>query len=442
MPLSVVIVGSGPAGFYAAEALLKSGEADVRVDILDRLPTPFGLIRAGVAPDHQTTKKVAKSFERTALRDEVRYYGNVDVGRDVRLPELREIYDAVVLAVGAPFDRPLGIPGENKAGVYGSAAFVGWYNGHPDFRDLEPDLNTGAVAVVGVGNVAIDVARVLVKTSDEMAASDIPDYAARAIRSAPITDVYMFGRRGPVEAKFTNVELREMGKLENCVPVVDAAQLPEDVGDIEGRDRRIKERNLASLREFVQRSADEKPKRVHFQFYAAPVEVLGGERVEGLRLERTRVEAGRAVGSGEFFEIPCGLVIPAVGYRSVALEGAPFDEKTCTVPSDDGRVAEGLYAVGWIKRGPTGVIATNRPDGAAVAEYIHADIETGGKPGRQAFERLCAERGIRPVSYAEWQKIEAVEIAGATPPAPRRKFVTIDDMLAVLDGAQPKRSAG
>ena len=281
MPLSVVIVGSGPAGFYAAEALLKSGEADVRVDILDRLPTPFGLIRAGVAPDHQTTKKVAKSFERTALRDEVRYYGNVDVGRDVRLPELREIYDAVVLAVGAPFDRPLGIPGENKAGVYGSAAFVGWYNGHPDFRDLEPDLNTGAVAVVGVGNVAIDVARVLVKTSDEMAASDIPDYAARAIRSAPITDVYMFGRRGPVEAKFTNVELREMGKLENCVPVVDAAQLPEDVGDIEGRDRRIKERNLASLREFVQRSADEKPKRVHFQFYAAPVEVLGGETGRG-----------------------------------------------------------------------------------------------------------------------------------------------------------------
>ena len=435
MSLSVAIVGSGPAGFYTAEALLK-GEGDaVRIDIIDRLATPFGLIRAGVAPDHQTTKNVAKSFERTALRDEVRYFGNVEVGRDVSLEELRHVYDAVVLAVGAPFDRPMNIPGEDKLGVYGSAAFVGWYNGHPDFLGLDPDLDTTAAAVIGVGNVAIDVARVLVKTPDEMAVSDLPDYAARAIHAAPIADVYMIGRRGPVEAKFTNVELREMGKLENCVPVVEKAQLPETVGDgLDERDARLKARNLATLHEFAERHAGEKPKRVHFVFYASPVEILGGERVEGLRLERTRLEGGRAVGAGEFFEIDCGLVVPSIGYRSVPVDGAPFDDEACIVPNDDGRVADGLFAVGWIKRGPTGVIATNRPDGVAAAAHIRADPGAGGKPGREALEKLLAGRDVRVVSYADWRKIEAAEIAAAKPPAPRQKFVTLDDMLAFLDG--------
>ena len=440
MPVSVAIVGSGPAGFYTADALLKSG-ADVRIDIIERLPTPFGLIRDGVAPDHQTTKKVSAKFERTALSEQVRYWGNVEVGRDVGLAELRRMYDAVVLCVGAPLDRPLGIPGEDKQGVLGSAAFVGWYNGHPDFRDLDPDLNTSAVAVVGVGNVAIDVARVLVKTEAEMATSDLTGYAAKAIRSAPLTDVYMFGRRGPVEAKFTNVELREMGKLENSVPQVDAAQLPDGVGNLPDRDRRLKERNLATLREFAARRADEKPKRVHFRFYAAPVEVLGGDRVEGLRLERTRVEKGRAVGTGELFDIACGVVIAAIGYRSDPVEGAPFDGDRQIVANTDGRVADGLYAAGWIMRGPTGVISSNRADCAAVAEHIGADVPEGKKPGREALEALLRERRVRPVSYAEWKKIEAAEAANATPPAPRRKFVTVEDMLAVLDEAD-KRSVG
>ena len=222
MPVSVAIVGSGPAGFYTAESLLAS-IADVRIDLIERLPSPFGLIRDGVAPDHQTTKRVSAKFERTALRDEVRYFGNVEVGRDVGLAELRQMYDAVVLCVGAPLDRALGIPGEDKSGVYGSAAFVGWYNGHPHFRNLDPDLNTSVAAVVGVGNVAIDVARVLVKTKAEMAASDLPDHAEQIIRSSPLTDVHIFGRRGPVEAKFTNVELREMGKLKiRCCSAADS----------------------------------------------------------------------------------------------------------------------------------------------------------------------------------------------------------------------------
>jgi ferredoxin--NADP+ reductase len=435
MSLNVAIVGSGPAGFYTAEALLKGEGAEVQIDIIDRLAAPFGLIRAGVAPDHQTTKRVAEAFERTALRDEVRYFGNVEVGGKVSLDELREIYDAVVLAVGAPFDHAMNIPGEDKRGVYGSAAFVGWYNGHPDLMSLDPDLDTEAVAVIGVGNVAIDVARVLVKTPQEMTSADLPDHAARAIQAAPITDVYVIGRRGPVEAKFTNVELREMGKLETCDPVVDPAQLPDTIGDgLDDRDARLKARNLETLHEFAERGPGQKAKRVHFVFYASPVEVLGGDRVEGLRLERTRLEDGRAVGTGDYFEIDCGLVVPSIGYRSVAVEGAPFDERACIVPNDDGRVAEGLYAVGWIKRGPSGVIASNRPDGVAVAAHIRADLGAGAKPGREALEKLLAERQVRVVSYADWQKIDAAEVAAATPPAPRRKFVTLKDMLAVLDG--------
>ncbi len=433
MPISVAIVGSGPAGFYTADALLKQG--DVAIDIVDRLPTPFGLIRAGVAPDHQTTKKIQRKFEQTAIEASVRYFGNVEMGRDVTLDQLRGMYDAVVLAVGASVDRKLGVPGEDKTGVHGSAAFVGWYNAHPDFRQLNPDLNVNAVAVIGVGNVAIDVARVLVKTPEEMATSDLPDYAARAIQDSPITDVYIVGRRGPVEAKFTNVELREMGKLEDCVPQVDPAVLPESVGEgWEDRDRRVRERNLASLKEFAGHRRDEMRKAVHFLFYASPVEILGSERVEGLRLERTRLEGGRAIGTGETFDIPCGLVIPAVGYRSLSVDGAPWDDRASVVPNDDGRVAERLYCVGWIKRGPTGVIATNRPDGVAVAQYIAADAAAGGRLGRESLTALLKDRGIRVTTIEDWQTINEVEAAAAKPPAPRKKLVTIDEMLAVLDG--------
>jgi ferredoxin--NADP+ reductase len=436
MPLSVAIIGSGPSGFYTADALVKS-DVDCRVDVLERLPALYGLIRYGVAPDHETTKKVSAAFARTAQRDEVRYFGNIEAGRDLGVDELRQIYDAVVVAVGAPFDRALGLPGEDKAGVVGAAAFVGWYNGHPDFRDLDPPLDTTAAAVIGNGNVAIDVARVLVKTEAEMAATDLTDYAAAAIRASPLADIHVFGRRGPVEAKFTNVELREMGELENSVPVVDAAQLPDGVGDLPERQQRLVAKNLATLAEFAARAPDEKPKRVHFRFFAAPVEVLGGDRVEGLRLEHTRVIEGRAVGTGEFFEVPCGLVVTAISYRGQGVEGVPFDEDQGIVVNRDGRVADGLYAVGWAERGSTGVIATNRADGRQVAGHILADLPEGAKPGRPALEKLLAERGLRPVSFADWQRIEAAEIANAAPGAPRRKFVTVAEMLAVLETPEP-----
>ena len=432
-PVSVAVVGSGPAGFYTAESLIKSDLA-CEIDIIDRLPTPYGLIRGGVAPDHQTTKNVWRRYEKTALADRVNFYGNVDIGRDIGVDELRECYDAVVLAIGSALDRPLGIPGEDKRGVFGAAAFVGWYNGHPDFRDLGPDLDTAAAAVIGVGNVAIDVARVLAKTPGEMAATDLADYAAEAIRSSPLADVYMFGRRGAADAKFTNKELREMGELEDCVPVVDAAQIPDGVSaEMSARDRRLTEKNLETLREFAARDPGEKRKRVHFRFLASPVEVLGGDRVEALRLEKNEVVGGRAKGTGEFFEIECGLVLPSIGYRAEPLPGVPYNEGDGTARSDGGRIERGFYAVGWIRRGPTGVIGTNKPDGDAASRQVAEDFAGGEKPGRGAFEALLAERRLRAVDFDDWKKIEQAEVAAASAPAPRRKLTRIEDMLAELD---------
>lgn len=435
MPISVVIVGSGPSGFYVAEALIKS-EADVAVDIVDRLPTPYGLIRGGVAPDHQSTKRVTRAYERTATNESVRFYGNVELGRDVSVAELREMYDAVVLTIGMPGDSKLGVPGENKNGVIGSAAFVGWYNGHPDFRDLDPHLETKNVVVIGNGNVAIDVARVLVKTPAEMTEADLPKHVGGAIQAAPVTNVYMVGRRGPVEAKFTNVELREMGHLTDAAAIIDPADLPDEVtGDWSDRDRRLRERNLESLRGFSIADRDGKEKSVHFTFYAKPVEILGGEAVTGIRLEKTRVVDGRAEGTGEFFEIPCGLVVPAIGYAMEPPQDIPFDEKIGTIRNDDGRVEEGVYVAGWAKRGPTGVIGTNKPDGQNAAALLLEDIPQGAKPGRNAFETLLRDRHVRRVDFADWKKIDNAEVANAPEGAPREKFVTAPEMLEFLDRA-------
>ncbi len=434
MALSVAIVGSGPSGFYTADALMKL-DPDCEIDIIDELPTPFGLIRAGVAPDHQTTKKVQKAFDRMAQKPQIRFFGNVKVGREVSIDELKSMYDAVILAVGSPEDKPLGIPGEDKKGVIGAAALVGWYNGHPDFVDLDPDLNTKAVAVIGNGNVAIDIARVFAKTDAEMAETDIPDYAWDAIRKSPVTDIYMFGRRGPVEASFTNVELREMGHLENAAAIIDPAQLPDEVtGDWSDRDRRLRNRNLKTMREFLAIDQRGKSKKVHFAFFTKPVEVLGGDKVEGLRLEHTRLENNRAVGTGEFFEIECGLVMPAIGYRAIPIEGVPYNEDWAMFDSDQGRMGEGLYCVGWAKRGPSGVIGTNKPDGKEGAQQVIDDLGKGGdKAGRNALEAHLDACGAEVVDYSDWRKLEEMENANATPPRPRKKFVRIADMLAALE---------
>jgi ferredoxin--NADP+ reductase len=436
MTVRVAIVGSGPSGFYTADALIKSG-MDCEIDVIDRLPTPFGLIRAGVAPDHQKTKNVSRAYEKTALNDSVAYFGNVDVGQDVGIEALKGLYDAVVLAIGSPYDRKLGVPGEDKRGVFGSADFVGWYNGHPDFRDLEPDLNTKAVVVIGNGNVAIDCARVLVKTPAEMATTDIATHAADAIHAAPLEDVYMVGRRGPVEAKFTNVELREMGDLQECTPIIDAAQIPDEVPaeeEMSDRDRRLKDKNLGTLRSFVDAEPAGRKRRVHFQFYASPVEILGGDTVEGIRLEKTEVRDGHAVGTGETYDIPCGIVIPAIGYQGQPLDGVPFDERNGVIQNDEGRVTEGVYAVGWIRRGPTGVIGTNKHDGDRASQQIEEDCADGGKAGREGLKELLTKKSVRWVDYSDWQKIDAAEKLAAADGAPRCKLTRIPEMLAVLDG--------
>lgn len=424
--LWVAVVGAGPAGYYTAEALAKQRD-DIHIDILDRLPTPFGLIRGGVAPDHQSIKNVYRRYEKTNLADNVRFVGNLSIGTDVSLDTLLELYDAVILATGAPDDRALSIPGEDKTGVIGSAAFVGWYNSHPDFIDLNPDLDIAAAAVIGNGNVAIDVARVLAKTPAEMASSDLARHAAERIHAAPIRDIYMFGRRGPVEASFTPKELGELGELERCVPLVDAAQLPS-IGN--GADvAPVVRKNLAILQRFADNRPDDKPVRLHLMFYSRPTAVLGDDRVAGLEMERTRVEDGRCVGTGETFQVDCGMVVPCIGYRSHPIEGVAFDQGRGRFVNDDGLIADRLYCVGWAKRGPTGTIGTNKPDGADVAKRVLDDVRPAGRRGRAGLEAVVADKALSIVTFRDWKRIEAAEIAAARGEAPRAKFTRVEDML-------------
>lgn len=438
MPISIAVVGTGPSGFYAVQALLDKG-IDCRIDLIETLPTPYGLIRGGVAPDHQHTKRVIRTYEETASQPTVSFYGNVQVGRDVSVLELRAFYDAVVLAIGMPMDRGLNLIGGAKQGIYGAAEFVGWYNGHPDHRDLNPLLDDKRVAVIGNGNVALDIGRLLCKTREEMAKTDMPDYAIDAIRNSPITDVFIFGRRGPAEAKFTNVELREIGQLADCAPIIDPEELPDEVSeDLSDRDRRLRLRNIETFRSFSEMDPTGKGRRLHFCFRSMPVEILGkGDRVEGLRLQRTAVENGEAMGTGRFYDVLCSTVIAAIGYRMAPLEGVPLDPYRGIVTNHDGRVAGGLYVVGWAKRGPTGVISSNKPDGDMVAEFIASDIQHPEKPGRAAFEEHLMARGVRWVSFDDWKYIDEAEVAAAENGAPRRKFVEVDEMIQVLDSHKP-----
>ena len=371
----------------------------------------------------------------------MRYLGNVEVGRDVTVGELEQIYDAVVLAYGAPKDNKLGIKGEDKKNVFGSNEFVFWYNCHPDFRDLNPDLNIDSAAVIGVGNVAIDVARVLAKTPAEMAMTDLADHAARVIHASPIKDIWLFGRRGPVEAAFTNVELREMGELENCAPVVDPKQIPEqpDFSGLDERDARLKARNIETLRSFIGAPTAGKAKRMHFAFYSSPVEILGGDKVEGIRIEKTRpIGGGRVEGTGETYDVKCQMVVTCIGSRAHAIDGVPFDDMKGIVLHTQGKIRDRLYAAGWVKRGASGTIGTNKTNSDSVTALVIKDFAGPERPGPAAIDKLLKSRGevVRPLSWADWQVIEKAEVAAATKPAPRRKFVCVDDMLAALDKAR------
>jgi NADPH-dependent glutamate synthase beta subunit-like oxidoreductase len=364
------VVGSGPAGFYTAEALAKAYGENARIDILDRYPVPYGLIRFGVAPDHQSLKAVSKRYDKVAESAGVDFIGNVTVGADISIAELLGLYDAVILATGAPHDRNLGIPGEDLPGVVGSAEFVGWYNGHPDFADLDPPLDGTHAAVIGNGNVALDCARILSKTRHEFEASDIVGHALEALDQAAIRTVTILGRRGPHQIAMTPKELGELGHLEASSPVVDIADFPPVEADeaLEPGQRK----SITILREFAATPPDAaKPKRMVFDFFAKPLRIEGDGKAERIVVERTELdEKGAARGTGETYEIPASLVITAIGYSSSPIPDVPFESGKFV--NEQGRISDRLYAVGWARRGPTGTIGTNRPDGYEVAEQIAA----------------------------------------------------------------------
>jgi NADPH-dependent glutamate synthase beta subunit-like oxidoreductase len=425
----IAIVGSGPAGYYTAEAVQKAFGDDVRVDIVDRLPVPYGLIRSGVAPDHQSIKAVYRRYEAVNLSDTVRFIGNVTVGTDVSIAELQTLYDAVVLATGAPNDRALDIPGADLPGVVGSAAFVGWYNGHPDHAGLNPTLTGPGAVVIGNGNVALDVARILSKTRAEFTGSDIARHALDALDGAGIVRISVLGRRGPHQIAMTPKELGELGHLERAQPFVDVSDLPpvEDDALLEPGMRK----SVTHLRGFADEPFTGKALAIDFDFFAMPVRIEGDGKAERIIVERTKLDTDlRSVGSGETYAIPASLIVACIGYQTPPIEGVPYEHGRGRFANDEGRILPGLYCVGWARRGPSGTIGTNRPDGYAVADLIAADIGDGaGKQGRPALDAILASRNVDIVTFRDWQKIEAAETARARVGAPREKFTRVEDML-------------
>ncbi len=459
-PLRVAVIGAGPAGFYACEHLLKHEEYNVEVDLFDRLPTPYGLVRGGVAPDHPKIKSVTRVYDKTAARDGFRFFGNVKLGTDITVSDLERHYHAIVYTFGAETDRHLGIPGEELPGSHAATAFVGWYNAHPDYADQQFDLSCERAVVIGNGNVATDVARMLALTDPELRGTDTADHAIEGLGDCGVKEIVILGRRGPAQAAFTNPELRELGEMSDADIVVDPAEveldersqtfLESDEADITTR------KNVEILTEFAKRSPEGKPKRIVMRFLASPIEIQGDGRVEKLIVGRNElVESGgalRAQDTGEREELECGLVLRSVGYTGVAVDGVPFDEKRGTILNDGGRVLEaeggghkaGHYTSGWIKRGPSGVIGTNKKCAQETVNLLFEDVEAGklGEPDASdpvAVEELLRDRGVDFVSYPGWQAIDAAETSRGEPEGrPRVKFVRVEEMLeaarAPVDG--------
>lgn len=428
----IAIVGSGPAGFYTAEAALKALGDAVRIDIIDQLPTPYGLIRAGVAPDHQSIKAVARRYEAVGTDRRVRFVGGVEVGRDVGIAELCSLYHDVVLATGAPQDRTLGIEGDDLPGVIGSSAFVGWYNGHPSCRDLAPPLDCRAVAIVGNGNVAIDCARILAKTVAELRESDIVNHALDPLGRSAVEKIHILGRRGPYQASFTLKEVGELGELLRATPAVRPQDFPPEEADsgLETGQRRV----VATLRRFAAAGPDpEKPVTIALDFFRRPVRVLGTDRVTAIELAVTALDdRGQVVDTGERLVLPVGMVITAIGYRTNAMPDVPFDEASGRLRNDGGCIAPGLWCVGWARRGPTGTIGTNRTDGYALVERLVATAANGDRPGASALDRLLHARSVQPACFEDWKRIDAAEVARARPGAPREKIVAPDEFRRVV----------
>jgi ferredoxin/flavodoxin---NADP+ reductase len=449
-PVRVAVVGSGPAGFYATESLLAADPA-VEVDMFDRLPTPFGLVRAGVAPDHPKIKNVIRRYEKTAANEAFRFFGNVEIGTDLTVAELAERYHAVLYAYGTETARKLGIPGEDLPGSHAATSFVAWYNAHPDFAGHTFELSAKRAVVIGNGNVATDLARMLLLPRSELAQTDTADHAIEALAESAIEEVVVLGRRGPAQASFTNPEVRELGELTDADVIIDPAELELDEASrsyLESDEcDPTRRRNVEIFTDFAHRKPQGKPKRVVLKFRRSPVEIQGSGRVERLivgvnELYRDADGRIRARDTGEREAIECGLVLRSIGYKGIPLEGLPFDERQGVIPNNAGRVTdpdsgdqfEGHYAVGWIKRGPSGVIGTNKKDAQETVNAILDDLEAGRVPEPAAdvrpVEELLGERDGAHVTYLGWQAIDRAEVAAGEPHGrPRVKFCTVEEML-------------
>jgi ferredoxin/flavodoxin---NADP+ reductase len=458
MTIRIAVVGSGPAGFYTAGHLLKeSGEGGhpINVDMFERLPTPWGLVRSGVAPDHPKIKSVTRIYEKTAAHPRFRFFGNVELGRDISRDELAERYHAIVYATGSPADRPLQIPGEQLPGSHPATDFVGWYNGHPDYPDHDFDLSATRAVVIGNGNVALDVARMLTLTHDELAVTDIADHALHALDASEVREIVVVGRRGPAQAAFTNPELLELGELADADVIVDPDELERALAVSDPNMDPTSERNVSVLRDYARRTPAGKSKRVVLRFLLSPVEFIGdGDGLQSVVLARNALQAGedgrlRAEPTGETETIEAGLVMRAIGYRGKPLPGVPFDEHRATIPNEGGRVVgpdgllPGEYAVGWIKRGPSGVIGTNKKDAQQTVDALLADLAADthldpSDPDPQAIEDLLRERVPALVTYEGWSEIDRHEQSLGEPHGrPRVKLTRIEELLRVAAGETP-----
>ncbi|MCY3907356.1 MAG: FAD-dependent oxidoreductase [Anaerolineaceae bacterium] len=455
-PLRVAIIGSGPSGFYAAERLQREKGLCASIDMFERLPTPYGLVRGGVAPDHQKIKSVTRVYDRIATKDGFRFYGNITYGSDIHLADLQAHYHAAIFAVGAQTDRELGIPGEDLPGSHAATEFVAWYNAHPDYRDCSFDLSTTDVAVIGLGNVAMDVVRILARTTAELQGTDIADYALDALAASQVRNVYVLGRRGPAQSAFTNPEIRELGEMEDAEVIVGPEEVeldPHSRAFVESGESRTATRNVEILTNYSLEGAQGKSRRIIMRFLTSPVEILGDGRVEAMRLVRNELQLRdngylSARPTDIYETIPVGLVFRSVGYRGVPLPDIPFYEPWGIIPNEKGRVLReqdgsesltGLYVVGWIKRGPSGVIGTNKPDSVETVTMLMEDLAAGElwqptAPAPAAVDELLTERGLRTVTFADWQTLDALEQErGEALGRPRLKYSRVEEMLAALD---------
>jgi ferredoxin--NADP+ reductase len=452
-PYHVAIVGSGPSGYFAAASLLKfadaTDDADVRVDMLEMLPTPWGLVRSGVAPDHPKIKSISAQFEKTALDPRFRFFGNIVVGDHVHAAELADRYDAVIYAVGAQSDRSLGIPGEDLPGSVAAVDFVGWYNAHPHFEAMAPDVSSGRAVVVGNGNVALDVARILVTDPDVLATTDIADHALKSLHDRGVEEVLIVGRRGPLQAPFTTLELRELGNLEGLSDV-DVIVDPADFADICDEDvdaaGKIVRNNIKVLRGYAEREPRGAKRRIVFRFRTSPIEIKGDGRVESIVLGRNELvdDNGRiaAKDTGEREEVPAQLVVRAVGYRGVPTPGLPFDDRNGTIPHTDGRIdgSRNEYVVGWIKRGPTGVIGTNKSDSqdtvdTLISDLSGADLADVDADHSEKLVKWLLERQPELITDDHWKLIDEHERSTGQPHGrPRVKLTSVAELLRIGHG--------